>query len=77
MINIDIQELKRLYYDEQKSGYEIAQHFQTIPSVIYDRMRKHGLQRRPAADGQKLRYAKPTGQFPTLTRSYISTLMRN
>ena len=25
MINIDIQELKRLYYDEQKSCYAIAQ----------------------------------------------------
>ena len=58
MISIDIQELKRLYYDEQKSGFEIAQHFQTFPQVIYNRMRKHGLQRRPCAEAQKLRYAK-------------------
>ena len=58
MINIDIQELKRLYYDEKQSGFEIARHFQTIPQVIYNRMRKHGLQRRPCAEAQKLRYAK-------------------
>ena len=58
MISIDIQELKRLYYDEQKSGFEIARHFQTFPQVIYNRMRKHGLQRRPCAEAQKLRYAK-------------------
>ena len=58
MISIDIQELKRLYYDEQKSGFEIAQHFQTFPQVIYTRMKKHGLQRRSASGGQTLRYAK-------------------
>ena len=58
MINIDIQELKRLYYNEQQSAYEIAQHFQTTPQVIYIRMKKHGLQRRPCAEAQKLRYAK-------------------
>ena len=58
MISIDIQELKRLYYDEQKSGFEIARHFQTFPQVIYNRMKKHGLQRRSASGGQTLRYAK-------------------
>ena len=58
MISIDLEELKRLYYDEQKSGFEIARHFQTFPQVIYNRMRKHGLQRRPCAEAQKLRYAK-------------------
>ena len=46
MISIDLEELKRLYYDEQKSGFEIARHFQTFPQVIYNRMKKHGL---PAA----------------------------
>ena len=49
MISIDIEELKRLYYDEEKSGYEIAEHFQTMPQVIYNRMEKHGLRRRPHA----------------------------
>ena len=58
MISIDIEELKRLYYDEEKSGYEIAEHFQTMPQVIYNRMEKHGLQRRPYAVAQKLRYAE-------------------
>ena len=58
MKSIDIEELKRLYYDEEKSGYEIAEHFQTVPQVIYSRMKKHGLQRRPCAEAQKLRYAK-------------------
>ena len=57
MINIDIQEIKRLYYDEQKSGFEIARHFQTRPAVIYACMEEHGLQRRSASDGQKARYA--------------------
>ena len=59
MINIDIQELKRLYYDEKQSGFEIARHFQTRPAVIYACMEEHGLQRRPCAEAQKLRYAKP------------------
>ena len=58
MISIDIEELKRLYYDEQQSAYEIAQHFKTNHSTIYGRMKKHGLQRRSASDGQKLRYAE-------------------
>ena len=58
MINIDLEELKRLYYDEEKSAYEIAQHFKTNHSTIYGRMKKHGLQRRSASDGQKLRYAE-------------------
>ena len=39
MINIDLEELKRLYYDEQKSAYEIAQHFKTNHSTIYGRMK--------------------------------------
>ncbi len=58
MKSIDIEELKRLYYDEEKSGYEIAEHFQTMPQVIYNHMEKHGLQRRPYAVAQKLRHAK-------------------
>ena len=58
MISIDIEELKRLYYDEQQSAYKIAQHFKTNHSTIYGRMKKHGLQRRSASDGQKLRYAE-------------------
>ena len=58
MISIDLEELKRLYYDEQKSGFDIARHFQTFPQVIYNRMKKHGLQRRSASGGQTLRYAK-------------------
>ena len=57
MINIDIQELKRLYYDEKQSGFEIARHFQTSPVVIYNRMRKHGLPRRSYSDAHKLRYS--------------------
>ena len=58
MVNIDLEELEHLYYNEQKSGFEIAQHFQTTPQVIYFRMKKHGLQRRSCAEAQKLRYAK-------------------
>ena len=49
MKSIDIEELKRLYYDEEKSGYKIAEHFQTVPQVIYNRMEEHGLQRRTAS----------------------------
>ena len=61
MISIDLEELKRLYYDEQKSGFEIARHFQTSRCGIYNRMKKHGLQRRSYSDGQKLRYANRKG----------------
>ena len=57
MKNIDIQELKHLYYYEEKSAFEIAQHFQTSPDTILKRMKKHGLQRRSYAEAQKLRYA--------------------
>ena len=58
MISIDIDELKRLYYDEQKSCYAIARHFGVVPTTIYRYMKQHGLQRRPLAEAQKLRHAK-------------------
>ena len=58
MKSIDIDELKRLYYDEQKSGFEIARRFQTRPAVIYACMEEHGLQRRTYAVAHKLRYAE-------------------
>ena len=38
MKNIDIQELKHLYYYEEKSAFEIAQHFQTSHDTIIKRM---------------------------------------
>ena len=61
MINIDIQEIKRLYYDEKKSAFEIAQHFQTSCTTIYRRMREHGIKRRSYAEAHKLRYYAKTG----------------
>ena len=58
MINIDIQELKRLYYDEEKSCCAIARHFGVAQTTIYRHMKQHGLQRRPLGEAQKLRHAK-------------------
>ena len=46
MISIDIQELKRLYYDEQKSGFEIAS---TLPDVPASHLQPHEKTRTPAA----------------------------
>ena len=46
MISIDIQELKRLYYDEQKSGFEIAR---TLPDVPAGNLQPHEKTRTPAA----------------------------
>ena len=57
MISIDLEELKRLYYDEKQSAFKIAQHFQTSPDTIIKRMKKHRLKRRSYAEAQKLRYA--------------------
>ena len=61
MINIDIQELKRLYYDEQQSAYEIALNFQTTTTTIYGRMKQHGIKRRTYAEAHKLRHATKRG----------------
>ena len=58
MKNIDINRLKHLYYTEEKSAFEIAEIFGCDPMVIYGRMKKNGMQRRPYSEAQKIRYAR-------------------
>ena len=58
MKNIDIHQIKHLYYTEKKSAFEIAEIFGCTPIVIYGRMKENGMQRRPYSEAQKIRYAR-------------------
>ena len=54
MIDIDINQLRHLYYNEKKSASEVAKILGCAPSVIYDHMKKNGLQRRSYSEAHKL-----------------------
>ena len=41
----------------KRAALKSLEHFQTIPQVIYNRMKKHGLPRRSYSDAHKLRYS--------------------
>ena len=56
MKNIDINQIKYLYYREKKSASEIARVFDCDPATIYIHMEKNGMQRRSASESQKIRY---------------------
>lgn len=56
MKNIDINQVKYLYYQEKKSASEIARVFDCDPATIYVHMKKNGMQRRSASESQKIRY---------------------
>ena len=58
MKNVDIHQIKHLYYTEKKSATEIAEIFGCDPVVIYNHMKKNGMQRRPYSEAQKIRYAR-------------------
>ena len=58
MINIDIHQVTHLYYHEKKSAYAIAEIFGCEPTVIYDRMKKNGMQRRSYSEAHKIRYSQ-------------------
>lgn len=56
MKNIDINQIKHLYYHEKKSAPEIAKVFDCGPTLIYTYMKKNGMQRRSKSESQKIRY---------------------
>lgn len=58
MKNIDIHQIKHLYYTQKKSAFEIAEIFGCDPTVVYSHMKKSGMQRRPYSEAQKIRYAR-------------------
>ena len=58
MKNIDIHQIKHLYYIKKKSAMEIAEIFGCTPIVIYGHMKENGMQRRPYSEAQKIRYAR-------------------
>lgn len=58
MKNIDIHQIKHLYYTQKKSATEIAEIFGCDPTVIYSHMKKNGMQRRPYSEAHKIRYAR-------------------
>lgn len=60
MKNIDINQIKHLYYHEKKSVYEIATLFDCDPAIIYAHMEKNGMQRRSKSESQKIRYRNRT-----------------
>ena len=53
MKNIDINQIKYLYYDEEKSSIEIAKIFDCSPATIRNWMKKHNLPRRPKKEAHK------------------------
>ena len=60
MKNIDINQIKYLYYKEKKSASEIAKVFDCGPTIIYAHMEKNGMQRRSKSESQKIRYNNRT-----------------
>jgi len=46
LLDIDMEELKRLYYEEEWSLEKIADHFDCASQTIYRRMKKYGMKRR-------------------------------
>ena len=57
MENIDLEELKYLYYDKKMSGHAIAKHFGITPPIIYRHMDINGLPRRSYSEAHKLRHS--------------------
>lgn len=60
MTNIDINQIKHLYYHEKKSVPEVAEILGCSPEIIYDLMKKHGMQRRSYSEAHRLRHAQTT-----------------
>ncbi|MDE0042661.1 MAG: hypothetical protein OXT74_11545 [Candidatus Poribacteria bacterium] len=58
MTNINIDQIKYLYYHEKKSVPEIAAIFGCSPAPIYARMQENGMQRRSYSEAHKLRCAQ-------------------
>lgn len=53
--DIDINEVKRLYYDEKLSAGTVAEQLGTYKEKIYNLMDEHGLKRRSKVEAQQLR----------------------
>ena len=72
-IDIDINQIKHLYYHEKKSGHEIAEILDCPVRVIYDRMKKNGMQRRSYSEAHKLRHAQKgrNRNDPEIVRLYF------
>ena len=58
MIDIDINQIKHLYYTEEKSAPEIAVVFGCSPSIIVNRMKRNGMKFRSYSEAQKLKWSK-------------------
>ena len=56
MKNIDVNQIKHLYYIKKKSAFEIAEIFGCAPADIYSHMKENGMQRRTYSEAQKIRY---------------------
>lgn len=53
MKHLDINQIKYLYYDEEKSTVQIAEIFDCSPATVRNRMKKHNLPRRPKEEAHK------------------------
>jgi len=53
--DVNIEVLKRLYYDEKLSVLKVSQRMGVPKHIIYAVMREHGLERRSKSEAQKLR----------------------
>lgn len=64
MKNIDIDQIKHLYYHEKKSGYEIAAIFGCSVGTIYNKMRQHDLPLRSISEAHRNKNARgPRGDL--------------
>ena len=71
--DIDINQIKHLYYHEKKSASQIAEILGCSTQVIYARMKKHGIQRRSYSEAHKLRHTQrdPNMNDPEIVRLYF------
>ena len=75
MKNIDINQIKHLYYHEKKSASEIARVFDCGITLIYTHMKRNGMQRRSKSESQQIRYNNRTCD-KTKTESGLAEMVR-
>ena len=59
-----IEDIRRLYFDEQLSVKEVAKRLGTTVWIVIDAMDENGMKCRSASDAQKLRYDRQRGHIP-------------
>ena len=61
---VRIEDIKRLYFDEQLPLGEVAKRLETTDQIVRDAMDENGIKRRSASERQKLRFAQERVEIP-------------